>query len=176
MLAASPALADVLSIGDDGSVTLYNGPMVYSDQGVAPVAAPTRPTNQPVLPHIVDIIAKAASHYSLSPDLVEAVAWQESRFRVGAISPKGAVGLMQLMPGTARALGVDPHDVSQNVHGGAAYLGQMLSRYGGNVELALAAYNAGPGAVDRYGAVPPYRETQAYVAAIMGRLSQKAAR
>lgn len=176
MLCTTPASADVLAIGDDGVVTLYDRPMVYSDAGAAPVSQPQRRAPRTAQPQVGEAIARAASHYSLSADLLEAVAWQESRFRSAAVSPKGAVGVMQLMPATARALGVDPHDVVQNIHGGAAYLGQMLNRYGGNVELALAAYNAGPGAVDRYGGVPPYRETQAYVAAIMGRLSQVAAR
>lgn len=176
VLAAGPACADVLSIGEDGSVTLYDQPMIYLDQGAAPVATPAPRASQPPRPKIGEVIAAAAGHYALSADLLEAVAWQESRFRSGAVSSKGAVGVMQLMPATARALGVDPHDVAQNIHGGAAYLGQMLSRYGGNIEKALAAYNAGPGAVDRYGGVPPYRETQAYVAAIMARLSQTAAR
>ncbi len=78
------------------------------------------------------------------------------------------------MPGTARALGVDPHDSRQNFAGGAAYLSGLLKRYDGDTVRALAAYNAGPGAVDRYGGVPPYKETRAYVAAILDRLSQRA--
>ena len=78
---------------------------------------------------------------------------------------------MQLMPDTAAALGVDASDATQNVHGGAAYLRQMLDQFDGNIELALAAYNAGPEAVRRYGGVPPYRETQDYVAAVLGYLA-----
>ena len=82
------------------------------------------------------------------------------------------MGVMQLMPGTARQMGVsDPHDVHQNVAGGTAYLREQLVRFGNNVPLALAAYNAGPGAVLKYGGIPPYRETQNYVRQIMGRLS-----
>ena len=120
-------------------------------------------------------IGAAAAGAALSPDLVEAVAWRESRFRTDAVSPAGAIGEMQLMPGTAKALGVDPHDVRQNLSGGASYLAGLLKRYDGDMVRALAAYNAGPRAVDRYGGVPPYKETQAYVAAILDRLSQRAA-
>ena len=116
----------------------------------------------------------AAAFASLSPDLVEAVAWRESRGRHGLTSRRGAVGEMQLMPGTARALRVDAADARQNYRGGAAYLGLLLKRYDGDLERALAAYNAGPGAVDRHHGVPPYRETQAYVAAVMDRLSRRA--
>jgi soluble lytic murein transglycosylase-like protein len=119
-------------------------------------------------------IEVAARDHGLSPALVEAVAWRESRLRVDAVSPVGALGVMQLMPATARALQVDPHDVQQNLQGGARYLRALLGRYGGDLVLALAAYNAGPGAVDRYHGVPPYRETQAYVAAVLGRLSRRA--
>jgi soluble lytic murein transglycosylase-like protein len=107
--------------------------------------------------------------------LVDAVAWQESRYNNNARSPVGAIGIMQLMPSTARGLGiVDPTDVGQNIAGGAAYLRSQLDRFGNNVPLALAAYNAGPGAVHRYGGIPPYRETQNYVRRIMGRLAMDA--
>ena len=102
------------------------------------------------------------------------MAWQESRYRPGVVSRAGAVGEMQLMPGTARALGVDPYDSGQNYRGGAAYLGGLMRRYDGDLVRALAAYNAGPGAVDRYRGVPPYRETQAYVSAVLDRLSSSA--
>ena len=95
--------------------------------------------------------------------------------RGGVVSAAGAIGEMQLMPATARALGVDPWDTRDNFRGGAAYLGGLVHRYDGDLIRALAAYNAGPGAVDRYGGVPPYRETQAYVAAIMNRLGRRAA-
>src|SRR5205807_5339514 len=97
--------------------------------------------------------------------LVRAVVQVESGFNPRAYSPKGAMGLMQLMPATAREFGVrNPFNAEQNVRGGVAYLRQLLDRYDNNEELALAAYNAGPGAVDRYGrSVPPYRETQNYV-------------
>lgn len=117
-------------------------------------------------------IRVAAERYGISSDLVDAVAWQESRYNPRARSSAGAIGVMQLMPGTARNLGVtNPHDVRQNVAGGAAYLRAQLERFDNNVPLALAAYNAGPGAVMKYGGIPPYRETQNYVRQIMQRLS-----
>jgi len=117
-------------------------------------------------------IQVAATRFGVDRNLVDAVAWQESRYNPRAISTAGAVGVMQLMPETARQLGVrNPHDVEQNVVGGTAYLRQQLERFGNNVPLALAAYNAGPGAVMKYGGIPPYRETQNYVRQIMQRLS-----
>lgn len=97
--------------------------------------------------------------------------WQESRWREGAVSPVGARGLAQLMPGTARMLGVDAGDPAANLEGGARYLRAQLDTFGGDVEKALAAYNAGPGRVARAGGVPAIRETQDYVAAILARLS-----
>jgi soluble lytic murein transglycosylase-like protein len=105
----------------------------------------------------------AARRYELSFDLLVNVAQAESNCDAEAVSPAGAIGLMQLMPATARELGVDPHDAVQNVHGGAAYLRQQIDRFDGRIDLALAAYNAGPGAVERSRAVPPYAETRRYV-------------
>lgn len=121
-------------------------------------------------------IQVAATRFGIDRNLVDAVAWQESRYNPRARSTAGAVGVMQLMPGTARQLGVyNPQDVEQNVVGGTAYLRQQLERFGNNVPLALAAYNAGPGAVMKYGGIPPYRETQDYVRQIMQRLSATSA-
>jgi soluble lytic murein transglycosylase-like protein len=121
-------------------------------------------------------IEATATRFGVDRNLVDAVAWQESRYNPRAISTAGAMGVMQLMPSTAQQLGVrNPHDVEQNVAGGTAYLRQQLERFGNNVPLALAAYNAGPGAVLKYGGIPPYRETQNYVRQIMRRLSATSA-
>jgi soluble lytic murein transglycosylase-like protein len=116
-------------------------------------------------------LAELAERYDLSPALIEAVVWQESRWNEKARSPVGAQGLAQLMPGTARYLGVDPNDPFANLEGGARYLREQLDRFGGDLEKALAAYNAGPGRVARAGGVPNIAETRGYVAAIIGRLA-----
>lgn len=113
------------------------------------------------------LFEEAARRYGLDPGLLWAVARAESGLNPAAVSPAGAVGLMQLMPSTARALGVsDPFDPVQNVDAGARYLRQQLERFG-DIRLALAAYNAGPGAVQRYGGIPPYRETRQYVERVL---------
>jgi soluble lytic murein transglycosylase-like protein len=114
-------------------------------------------------PHIV----AAATRYGVPPALALAVMHQESKGRQSAVSPKGATGLMQLMPATARDLGVDRTDPLQNIDGGVRYLSEQLKRFG-TVPLALAAYNAGPGRVQQYKGIPPYAETQNYVRTIMG--------
>ncbi|MCK0127700.1 lytic transglycosylase domain-containing protein [Erythrobacter sp. F6033] len=116
-------------------------------------------------------IQELAARYDLSPSLLEALVWQESRWRENAVSPAGARGLAQLMPGTARYLGVDPDNPEANLEGGARYLREQLNTFDGDLEKALAAYNAGPGRVIRAGGIPNIRETQHYVAAIMGRLA-----
>lgn len=116
-------------------------------------------------------IEELARRFDLSPALLEAVVWQESRWRADAVSPAGARGLAQLMPGTARYLGVDPDDPHANLEGGARYLREQLDRFDGDLEKALAAYNAGPARVMRAGGIPNIRETKGYVAAIMGRLA-----
>jgi len=117
---------------------------------------------------ILQLITELASQYGISPTLVEAVVLQESGGQAHAQSSVGAMGLMQLMPSTAAALGVtNAYDPVQNLKGGIEYLVEQLQRFHGNVTLALAAYNAGPGAVEKYGGVPPYAETQRYVNNIM---------
>ena len=160
---AQGAAAQVLEIGDGGAVTVRAGPAVTTDAGVTSLLAPA-PTAS------VDAeIAEAARLQRVDPRLVRAVAVQESRLNPAARSPRGAVGVMQLMPATAAALGVDAADLHGNIMGGAAYLHRMLDRFGGDVRLALAAYNAGPGAVERHGGLPPFAETQAYVRDVMRR-------
>jgi soluble lytic murein transglycosylase-like protein len=171
------AHADVFELGSSGNFVEISkpawqpeaAPMIdsYAPVVVQPMPAPT-PSQNGVRQHI----QHAAARYGINSELVDAVAWQESRYNPRARSSAGAIGVMQLMPGTARQLGVtNPHDVRQNVAGGTAYLREQLERFGNNVPLALAAYNAGPGAVMKYGGIPPYRETQDYVRKIMRRMS-----
>ena len=110
------------------------------------------------------IIETAAKRYDLSPELIVAVASVESRFDPFAESPKGAIGVMQLMPETAAELGVEnPYDAEQNILGGARFLREMLDRFDDDLDLALAAYNAGMGRVQQYGGVPPFPETRRYL-------------
>lgn len=111
----------------------------------------------------IDLIKAASSRYNVPVSLIEAVITQESGFRPDVVSPKGAIGLMQLMPGTASRYNVDPWIPSQNIMGGTALLHQLLTQYNGDLDLTLAAYNAGSKNVARYGGVPPFPETQAYV-------------
>jgi soluble lytic murein transglycosylase-like protein len=115
------------------------------------------------------LIERAAKEAGIDPRVVAAVAWTESGFRPDAVSGAGARGLMQLMPATARGLGVNPDDPGQSLTGGARYLAEQIQRFG-QIDLALAAYNAGPGTVARHGGIPPYPETRAYVGRVLDRL------
>lgn len=135
---------------------------------VPPIApAITTPSPEPTLRELLE---SAAKNNGLRPEFIHSVASVESALRADAVSPKGAIGLMQLMPNTARELGANPHNPAENAEAGARYLKQLLLKYekaSDPVRLALAAYNAGPAAVDRHGNIPPYRETQAYVEKVL---------
>ncbi|HYM13899.1 MAG TPA: lytic transglycosylase domain-containing protein [Bryobacterales bacterium] len=172
----------------DGSYTAVPTASILSFEAedYAPPAATAPETKPPSPPDaaaaagsLQALIQKVAQQYHVSPELVESVIAAESAYNPAAVSPKGAVGLMQLMPGTARDLRVtDRRDAAQNVEGGTAYLKQLLDRYAGfdnQFERAVAAYNAGPAKVDRYGGLPPYRETVDFVARVSTRLSALAA-
>ena len=165
-----------------------NGILVLSDRALqtptqvyevpgAPAYVATRPAATTGRERFDDLVLEHASRQALRPELVRAVIQVESGFNPAARSPKGAMGLMQLMPATARELGVrDAYDPSENIRGGTLYLRRLLDRYSGDEELALAAYNAGEGAVERYGRrVPPYRETREYVKKVGSRSGPAAA-
>lgn len=141
----------------------------------APIPAPAAAGASAKTQTPKEMAAQAAQKYLLPDSFVQSVMKAESGFQPDAVSPKGAVGLMQLMPETARELGVDPRDPHQNANGGAQYLRELLARYESDpdqVLLALAAYNAGPGAVDRYHGVPPYRETREYILRVLKNWNQ----
>lgn len=163
---AIPAHAQVIEIDSSGQTQTYDGPTVFTATVAAPIRQQRTFSTSTTVP--ATLLAEAARTHGIAPGLLEAVAWQESRGRMSAVSAKGARGVMQLMPGTAAELGVRADDLADNIRGGALYLRRQIDRFG-SVPLALAAYNAGPGAVLRYRGIPPYRETQDYVAKIMGR-------
>jgi len=166
----------VLSLRGGGEIACAGGLVARIAPDEVPYpepAAPGKAAGAGVEPGGVpywDEIAKAAGVWGVDPDLVRAVIEVESAFEPRALSAKGAMGLMQLMPATARQYGVaDPFDPRANIEAGTKHLRSLLDRY--DLSLALAAYNAGPGAVDRFGGVPPYRETKDYVRRVMSRLS-----
>jgi soluble lytic murein transglycosylase-like protein len=138
---------------------------VVAPDPVAEVAPPVvKPeTATPAASGPREMVRDAARRSGLPPEFVESVAQVESGFRPGAISPKGALGVMQLMPATAKTLGADPYDTAQNIDAGTRLLRELLLKYDGDVIKALAAYNAGEGAVDKYQGMPPYNETRWYV-------------
>jgi soluble lytic murein transglycosylase-like protein len=171
LVSTVPAAAQVIEVGPGGATTI-SGPVVITPEGATPIR-PARPAQHKTSRHLaaVPLIEVAGAEVKLSPRLLEAVAYVESRVNPEAISPDGAIGVMQLMPATAAELGVDPSDPQGNIRGGADYLRRMVTMFGNNLELALAAYNAGPTAVVRYGGVPPYAETRAYIDAVMDYLA-----
>jgi soluble lytic murein transglycosylase-like protein len=125
-------------------------------------------TAAPAITDVRSLLSHAGEQHDIDVELLASVVHAESAGRTNAVSRTGAQGLMQLMPGTARNLGVkDSFQPDQNINGGTAYLDALLTRYHDNLALALAAYNAGPAAVDKYRGIPPYRETRAYVARVM---------
>ena len=183
---AVPARADVMEIDADGARWIAGGADAVAMQQVAAGApvelpgdyrVPAQAVADPgasarVIPtEYAAKVQELSVRFDLSPALIEALVWQESRWRADAVSHAGARGLAQLMPGTAAYLGVDPDDPFANLEGGARYLREQLDLFDGDLEKALAAYNAGPGRVIRAGGVPRIRETQNYVAAITGRLA-----
>jgi len=179
VLVCIPARAQVISLADErgNPVYIYEGPaassMTMPAKAVPAVTAPAATpaastpasTAKPTTPEELDrLVQKTAEKHRVDPRLVRAVIATESNWNAAALSRKGAQGLMQLIPTTAQQLGVaDAFDPAQNVDGGVRYLSMMLDRYDGDVHKALAAYNAGPGAVDRSGGVPRIRETRNYV-------------
>ena len=145
----------------------YVAPVAVAMAAVAAAPATDVATEAPTPLELADA---AADRYGLPRALVRSVMAAESGFEPLALSPKGAIGLMQLMPGTAQVLGADPHDPAQNVDAGTRYLRDLLEKYNYGLRHALAAYNAGPGAVDKYNGVPPYRETIDYISRIEKKL------
>lgn len=173
VLAHGPARGEVLEIGPDGGVERLDAPTPA--RRAVRAARPARTTLTTAPPEAGRAaLERAARLADLSPALIAAVAATESGFRSGVRSPAGALGEMQLMPGTARQLGVDPLDTVQNYEGGARYLSELMRRYQGDLMRALAAYDAGPGRVDRWGSKPRAAETRAYVDAVLERLSRSA--
>ena len=140
-------------------------PQVSLNQALIEATAVQANIKQPAnKAQILNVVSQISKKHGVDEKLVQALIKQESGFNPNAKSKAGAMGLMQLMPQTAKNMGVkDPYNTVQNVEGGVKYLKSMLNKYNGNVILALAAYNAGPGAVDKYSGVPPYKETQNYV-------------
>jgi soluble lytic murein transglycosylase-like protein len=194
LLAASTSSANVIEVSHEGAIAVRSGggaavwerldednqvatnvvsgswvraaAQVISTTNAVPVGVPER---------FAALNAMAAARANVSPTLLAALIWQESRWNPLAVSSRGAIGLAQLMPATARDLGVDPRDPVANLTGGARYLRQLLDGFGGNVEMALAAYNAGIGRVRKVNGIPAIRETQSYVRSIVQRVASLAA-
>ena len=171
-LCAAPCAAAVYEVGDDGTMVRVDPPPPPRPASYS--AIPRREPRQTTSARAGQFrpaVVSAGAQYAVSPALIDAIAHVESRYNPAAVSRVRATGIMQLMPGTARELGVDPRDPAANIRGGTAYLRMLLNRFDGDVVRTIAAYNAGPNAVARAGGVPNYPETRAYVAAVLGRLS-----
>jgi hypothetical protein len=150
--------ANLVSGFEEEEVVTPEPAAIVNEHVVAAPETPALPSHDPR-----KMVRDAARRSGLPAEFVESVAQVESGFRPDAISPKGALGVMQLMPGTAKTLGADPHDTAQNIDAGTRLLRDLLVKYDGDVVKALAAYNAGEGAVDKYQGMPPYNETRLYV-------------
>ena len=161
------AIASQFSVLDRRGATQYAGSARLRPASAAPAAAAVPAYSGRYAGPYLAVARSAAARHGIPGDLFARLVQQESGWNARALSHRGAIGLAQLMPGTARLLGVDPADPHQNLDGGARYLRLQYDRFG-TWRLALAAYNAGPGAVEKHGGVPPYRETMGYVRAILG--------
>lgn len=163
-----PLLPNFQGASLTGASDPFAAPNLYA-QNAQPTVGATQRSARSVEPYV----QAASTKYHLPANLLNAVIEQESGYQQNAVSSQGALGLMQLMPATAQTLGVsNPFDPAQNIDGGAHYLRQLLDKFNGSVPLALAAYNAGPAAVQQHGGIPPYPETQAYVADILQKVGQ----
>lgn len=168
--------ANYLDIAADAVVRIETLPDPVVKAAAVPAAALKASAGEPTSRELAQMLARAGAAHHIDADLLLSLVHAESGGHTRVVSRAGARGLMQLMPGTAAALGVvDAFAPEQNVEGGTSYLDALLTRYKDNIALALAAYNAGPGAVDRYHGVPPYRETRAYVSRIIREFNRRKA-
>nr|WP_317778548.1 lytic transglycosylase domain-containing protein [Peribacillus sp. CSMR9] len=166
----SQTLGSLLSNVETETKSFLQSRRLTSNNQIA--AAHTNDETREAVTNYDQIISQAASLYNLPEKLIKSVIKQESNFNPEATSYAGATGLMQLMPATARSMGVDDAtDPEQNIMGGSKYLSQMMARYDRDIQVALAAYNAGPGNVDKYNGIPPFKETQNYVQKVYGTFS-----
>lgn len=167
LLLSNPVQATVYEFGSNGTVTVHEATDYLSNSRRSHHRQPLQ-SNYTSSKKFDLLVQKAAKKYKVSPTLVHAVIQNESSYDPNAVSPKGAMGLMQLMPATAKHYLVkDAFDPEQNILGGTQYLSELLKRYNDNIALSLAAYNAGETAVDKYNGIPPYPETEHYVAKIL---------